>query len=62
LFSFKWVSSAEGFEYSAPVVMDGRTERISPNSLGMKFELKLPVMRVDPSEELFLFKMQYKKR
>jgi len=62
MFSFKWVSSAEGFDYSAPVVMDGRTERINPSSTGMKFELKLPVMKIEPSEELYLFKMQYKKR
>jgi aminopeptidase N len=63
VFNFRWISSAEGFGFAAPVVMDGNTERIDPGTGTVNFENKrpMPVMKIEPSESLYLFKMQYRK-
>jgi aminopeptidase N len=63
LFNFRWVSSAEGFGYAAPVLFDGQQERIDPGTGESVFENKrpIPVIKIEPSESQFLFKMQFRK-
>jgi hypothetical protein len=61
LYKFRWISSAEGFSAAAPVNIDGSIIRVEPGTAEAVYENKkpLPVKKIEPQDDLFLFKMQF---